>query len=109
MSRQNISSGTRWEPLMGYSRAVRIGPLVTVSGTIATDDVGKIVGQVNPYLQTVQIIRNIDRALHQAGVEFNLRTRNFNRKLFQGLNPLIAIRYFGPANNSLLQARQNQK
>ncbi len=67
MKRQRYSSGTTWEPVVGYSRAVRVGSHVWVSGTTATDDKGRIVGKGDPYLQAKQAIANIERALAQAG------------------------------------------
>jgi enamine deaminase RidA (YjgF/YER057c/UK114 family) len=56
MQKTNFSSGTHWEPIVGYLRAIRLGDLVYVSGTKATDKEGKIVGEGNPYLQTIQIV-----------------------------------------------------
>ncbi len=78
-SRQNFSSGAKWEEIVGYSRAVRIGNVIEVTGTVAVDDAGAAVGINDPYRQTIFILKKIEKVLHQAGGSLQdvVRTRMF--------------------------------
>src|SRR5512140_3125752 len=78
-NRQNVSSGTQWELIVGYSRAVRVGNIVEVAGTTAVDENGQVVGMGNPYEQTRFALKKIEQALQRAGASLKdvVRTRMF--------------------------------
>lgn len=81
--RENISTGSKWEPILGYSRAVKVGNYVHVSGTTGNGADGKIVGVSDPYIQTIQAIKNLQAGLQKAGADLKhvVRTRLFVTKI----------------------------
>jgi len=87
--RRTISSGTKWEPLVGYSRVVRVGNIVHIAGTTATNDAGEVVGEGDAYGQTHYILEKIERYLHAAGAEMRhvVRTRIYvtDASLWEGV------------------------
>ena len=104
--RQNVSGNSPYEPVVGYSRAVRVGRQVFVAGTTATDDDGTLVGQGDAYVQTVQCFKNVEKALRKAGADFThvVRTRMYvtdisrwedvgraHGEIFRGLRPAATM------------------
>ena len=85
MSRINISTGAKWEDIVGYSRAVKIGNLIEVTGTVATDNSGELVGKNDTYIQTKFIILKVEKVLEQLGASLNdvIRTRIFTTDISQ--------------------------
>ncbi len=106
MERRNFASGAPWEAVAGYSRAVRVGPIIHVAGTTAWDEKGEIVGAGDPYAQAVQVLRHIERALKTAGARLEdvVRTRAFvtdierwqevaraHGEFFQNIRPVLTM------------------
>jgi len=85
MERENFGTGSTWEPIIGYSRAVKVGPFISVSGTTATNAAGEIVGPDDPYAQTKQALQNIEAALGRAGATLAnvVRTRIYMTNIDQ--------------------------
>lgn len=85
MSRINISTGAKWEDIVGYSRAVKIGNLIEVTGTVATDNSGELVGKNDPYIQTKFIILKVEKVLEQLGAKLAdvIRTRIYTTDISQ--------------------------